>query len=75
MPARLVASFEGHGDTSTIVAIDLVAADGTIQETTGGEVLEAELDLATGEAVYVRVALEQQGAEQRIWASPFFGDE
>jgi len=75
MPARLVASIEGIGEAAEaeILAIELIAADGSQLLFEDGELLDDELDLAEGEAAYIRIALTIEGEEHRVWASPFFG--
>lgn len=72
-PLRILASLEGLLDGQELLGMDLVSHQGEILGESTEEVLDLEVELGAGDAVYLRVRLQVDEDEQRMWASPFFG--
>ena len=62
-------------DSEDARSVQLVGAGGELLAEVQDRVIEADLDLAAGEAVYARVVLDDGEEEHRIWISPWFGGD
>jgi len=65
-PLRIYASIDGAEG----VALELLDADGNTRLSAEGPVLDGDVELLPGEAIYLRARLED---DQRLWVSPWFG--
>ena len=69
-PLLVLVSLEhqGLGDTT----IELLDPLGVVLDSASGATADLDLDLNAAPVAYVRVRTSVDGAEQRLWASPFF---
>jgi hypothetical protein len=72
-PVRLVVEIEDAAVETWL--IEVLDPWGQVWLSSEVSSLEEPLDLAAGEARYVRVRATMQDQEHRLWASPFFGVE
>ena len=56
-------------------AIELVRPDNSVAASTTESRLDVALEASEGEVFYTRVRFDQDGKEQRYWASPWFFEE
>jgi len=60
-------------DQASVLSIEAMDQDGDRRHLMDAPIGSAALELAAGDAVYLRVRMEIDGTEERIWVSPFFG--
>ncbi len=75
-PHQVIVSVEESLDAATLLSIHLLDQDGATLAESLDELLEENLSLSSGDAVYARIRLQPEGVddEARIWTSPFYAE-